>query len=175
MNIITVLESLQREVAESKPLPWPLQEKSVIDRERLIRILDRTRESLPEEVKQARWISKETDRIAAESSTRADRVVREAQSKGREILRAAEDEVLRLLSKEEILVRARVEAQRTLEEARQESRRLREEAARYARETRQDADRYALKVLNGMEGELSRVLTIIKRGQESLLSQEGQP
>ena len=93
MNIYTVLESLQREVTESKRLPWPLQQKSVVDRERLLKILDKTRDSLPEEVKQARWISRETERIAAESSTKADRLVREAQSKGREILRAAEGEL----------------------------------------------------------------------------------
>ena len=169
MNIYTVLESLQREVTESKPLPWPLQEKSVVDRERLLKILDKTRDSLPEEMKQARWVSRETERIAAESGSKADRVVRDAQSKGREILRAAEDEMERLLSKEEVYARAREEAGRMLEEARQEARRTREEAARYARETREDADRYAMKVLNGMEGELSRILAVVKKGQSSLL------
>lgn len=168
MNIYTVLESLQREVTESKSLPWPLQEKSVVDRQRLLKILDKTRDSLPEEVKQARWISRETERIAAESSSKADRVVREAQSKGREILRAAEDEMERLLSKEEVYVRAREEAQKFIEDARQEARRTREDADRYARETRQDAERYAMKVLNGMEGELNRILAIIKKGQTSL-------
>jgi vacuolar-type H+-ATPase subunit H len=168
MNIYAVLESLQREVTESKPLPWPLQEKSVVDRERLLKILDKTRDSLPEEVKQARWISRETERIAAESSNKADRVVREAQSKGREILRAAEDEMERLVSKEEVYVRAREEAQKLIEEARQEARRTREDADRYGRETRQDAERYAMKVLNGMEGELNRILAIIKKGQDSL-------
>ena len=169
MNIYTVLESLQREVTESKPLPWPLQEKSVVDRERLLKILDKTRDSLPEEMKQARWVSRETERIAAESGSKADRVVRDAQNKGREILRAAEDEMERLLSKEEVYARAREEAGRMLEEARQEARRTKEEAARYARETREDADRYAMKVLNGMEGELSRILAVVKKGQSSLL------
>lgn len=168
MNIYSVLENLQREVSDSKPLPWPLQEKSVVDREKLLKILDKTRDSLPEEVKQARWISRETERIATESSHKAERVVREAQSRSREILRAAADEVERLLAKEEIYQRARQEAARTLEEARQEARRTREEADRYARETRQDAELYAWKVLNGMEGDLSRILAIVKRGQASL-------
>lgn len=172
MNIYSVLESLQREVSDSKPLPWPLQEKSVVDRERLLKILDRTRDSLPEEVKQARWISRETERIASESQTKAERVVREAQTRSREILRAAADEMERLLSKEEIFQRARQEAARILEEARLEARRTREEADRYARETRQDAELYALKVLNGMEGDLSRILAIVKRGQASLSDAE---
>jgi vacuolar-type H+-ATPase subunit H len=74
----------------------------------------------------------------------------------------------RLVSKEEVYVRAREEAQKLIEEARQEARRTREDADRYGRETRQDAERYAMKVLNGMEGELNRILAIIKKGQDSL-------
>lgn len=169
MNIYGVLESLQREVHESKPLPWPLQEKSVIDRERLLKILERTRDSLPEDVKQARWLTRETERIAAESVSKADRVVRHAQSKSRDILRAAEDEVTRLISQQEVVAKAREEAQRILEEARLQAQRVREEADQYARDTREDADCYALKVLNGMQDQLQQIMTVVKRGQSTLL------
>ncbi len=168
MNIYTVLETLQREVTESKSLPWPLQEKSVVDRERILKILDKTRDALPEEVKQARWVSRETERIAAESSGKADRLVREAQARGREILRTAEDQLERMLSKEEVYARAKEEAAKLLEEARQEARRLRQQAEDYAQTTREDADRYAMTVLVGMEGELSRILATVKKGQASL-------
>ena len=169
MNIYNVLESLQREVTDSQPLPWPLQEKSVVNRHKLLKILERSRDELPEEVKQARWISRETERIASESSHRADRVVRDAQARSREIMRAAQDEVNRLVEETEVVTRARQEATRLLDEAREEARRLRSDADLYARETRGDADRYALKVLNGMETELGRILSTVKRGQAQLL------
>lgn len=180
MNVFTVLDSLQQAVSDSKPLPWPLQSKSVINKDKFMRLIERTRETLPEEVHQARWISRETRRIAQESTSQADRLVRDAHTRAREILRTAQEETERLIQGDEVVVRAREESERLLMEAHSQAEALRREAEEYAdklrssaentaRETREEADRYALRVLGGMETELSKILSIVKQGRTTIV------
>lgn len=184
LNVFAVLDSLQEAVAESKPLPWPMQTHSMIDKDKFIRLIERTRETLPQEVHQARWVSRETERIAHESTSRADQVVKEAQSKAEEMVREAEAETKRKISESEIVTTARSEAETLVKEAREkaeqilaqaegEAEKLKKSAESFARQTREDADRYAMRVLGGMESELSKILSIVKQGQESLHDSQG--
>ncbi len=179
MNVFHALDSMEEALNEGKPLPWPMQSRTVVDKDKFQKLISRTRESLPEEVHQARWISRETRRIAEETKGKADRVVKDAQSKAREILTKAETETTRRVQNEEVVVLAKREAEEILARARQEAARLvaegealgekkRQAAEKVARETREDADRYAMRVLGGMESELSKILNIVKQGQESL-------
>lgn len=179
LSVFTVLDSLQEAVVQSKPLPWPMQNHSMIDKDKFIRLIERTRETLPQEVHQARWISRETERIAQESTSRADRMVREAHTKAEELVREAEVETRKRISEAEVVVLAKAEADRVVEEARKkaeemlaqaqtEAETVKKSAEQFARETREDADRYAMRVLGGMESELSKILSIVKQGQESL-------
>ena len=164
MNIFTVIESLQREVAESKPLPWPLQQKTLVDRDRLLRILQTTQQSLPEEVHQARWISRERDRIAQETTVRSDRMVKDAQARSLQILKEAEQQLRTLTSKDELVNRARQEADRILDDARSE-----------AAELKQEADQYALQIVSRLETELTKVLQAVKHSRRALESSSTPP
>ena len=179
MNVFHALDSMEEALNEGKPLPWPMQSRTVVDKEKFQKLIARTRDSLPEEVHQARWISRETRRIAEETKGKAERVVKDAQSKARDILVQAETETTRRLSQEEVVVLARREAESILARAREEAARIVAEgealgekkrlaAEKVARETREDADRYAMRVLGGMETEPSKILNIVKQGQESL-------
>ncbi len=168
MNVFLALDSMEEALNEAKPLPWPMQSRTVIDKVQFQKLISRTRDSLPEEVHQARWISRETRRIAEETRGKADRVVRDAKSKAQEILSKAEVETSKRVQTEEVVVLARKEAERILEEAKAKAEKIVKHAEKVARETREDADRYAMRVLGGMESELSKILNIVKQGQESL-------
>ena len=179
MNVFQALDSMEEALNEAKPLPWPMQARSVVDKDRLKKLIARTRDSLPEEVHQARWISRETRRIAEETRGKADRVVKEAQSRAQEILTKAEvetkhrvqnSEVISLARKEadKIVCEARTEADKILGEADARAAAVKSAAEEAARRTREDADRYAMKVLGGMEAELSKILSLVKQGKESL-------
>lgn len=183
MNVFHALDSMEEALNEGKPLPWPMQSRTVVDKEKFQKLIARTRDSLPEEVHQARWISRETRRIAEETKGKAERVVKDAQNKARDLLVKAESETTRRVSQEEIVVLARREAESILARAREEAARIVAEgealgekkrlaAEKVARETREDADRYAMRVLGGMETELSKILSIVKQGQESLHDNE---
>ena len=110
MNVFQALDSMEEALNDAKPLPWPMQARSVIDKHKLKKLIARTRDSLPEEVHQARWISRETRRIAEESRGKADRVVKEAQSRAKEILNKAEVETRQRAASNEVVVLARREA-----------------------------------------------------------------
>ncbi len=179
MNVFHALDSMEEALNEGKPLPWPMQARTVVDKDKFHKLIARTRDSLPEEVHQARWISRETRRIAEETKGKADRVVKDAQSKAQEILHRAEAETSRRVQTDETVVLARKEADEILGRARQEAQRIvteaegiadkkKQAAEKIARETREDADRYAMRILGGMESELSKILNIVKQGQESL-------
>lgn len=179
MNVFQALDSMEEALNEAKPLPWPLQTRGVVDRDRFKKLIARTRDSLPEEVHQARWISRETRRIAEETRGKADRMVREAETRAKKILTQAELETRQRVQSNEVVVQAQLEAERILEEARVEADRvlgeadaraaeIRSRAEKAAQETREEADRYAIKVLGSMEVELTNILSVVKKGRESL-------
>jgi hypothetical protein len=57
MDLITALNELEELVENSSKVP--LTHKVIIDEDRLLDLLDHIRTSLPEEVRQAKWILQE--------------------------------------------------------------------------------------------------------------------
>ncbi len=55
----------------------PLTDQVRIDRDAIYDLLDQMRSTIPEEVKQARWIVKERQEMLAEAKREADRLVAE--------------------------------------------------------------------------------------------------
>ena len=49
-----------------------------LDREEIYEILDQMRATIPEEIKQARWIVKERQEMLAEAKRECDRIIQEA-------------------------------------------------------------------------------------------------
>jgi dTMP kinase len=179
MDIYKVLEDLEKAIRESRRMPWPWQDRSVIRRDSFLKLLERSREGLPEEIKQARWVARENQRIRDEAVARAEKVESAAQDRAREMLRSAQEEAVRLVQESEIVARSRQEAQRLMAEAEDRarareaeaaevSRKVREEAEAFSQRTRREAEAWSLRVLNGMEGELTRILSIVQRGRENL-------
>ena len=63
----------------SKTLPF--SDKSIIEKEQFLDIIKEIRLKLPEELKQAKWIKEERERIIAEAQKDADDIVREAENR----------------------------------------------------------------------------------------------
>ena len=56
----------------------PLTDQVRLDREEIYEILDQMRATIPEEIKQARWIVKERQEMLAEAKRECDRIIQEA-------------------------------------------------------------------------------------------------
>ncbi len=79
MEIFTLLETLEDILENSKALPF--SDKSIIEKEQFLDIIKEIRLKLPEELKQAKWIKEERERIIAEAQKDADDIVREAENR----------------------------------------------------------------------------------------------
>src|SRR6266498_631912 len=75
MDVLVLIDKLDDLVHNAKAVP--LTDQVRIDREEIYDILDQMRATIPEEIKQARWIVKERQEMLAEAKRECDRVLGE--------------------------------------------------------------------------------------------------
>ena len=79
MEIFTLLETLEDILENSRSLPFT--SKSMVDKEEMLEIIKEIRIKLPDELKQAKWIKEERQRILVEAQKEADGIVKEAENR----------------------------------------------------------------------------------------------
>src|SRR5438270_809119 len=144
MDVLVLIDKLDDLVHNAKAVP--LTDQVRIDREEIYDILDQMRATIPEEIKQARWIVKERQEMLAEAKRECDRILGEAR-----------EQAVREASQTEIVKLAERQAQEIVDEAR-----------RQARETRLEMEDWADSILSTHEVNLDKFLGAVKRGRERL-------
>lgn len=79
MEIFTLLENLEDILSGGTKVP--LSSKVVVDADELREILEEIRLKLPDELKQARWVKEERQRILEDAHKEADDIVKEAETR----------------------------------------------------------------------------------------------
>lgn len=79
MEIFTLLETLEDILERSKNLPFSA--KVIVDRNEILDLIKEIRLKLPDELKQAKWIKEERERIMSEAHKDADDIVKEAEKR----------------------------------------------------------------------------------------------
>lgn len=79
MEIFTLLETLEDILEKSKTVPFT--SKSIVNKNELLDIIKEVRLKLPDELKQAKWIKEERERIIAEAQKDAEDIVKEAENR----------------------------------------------------------------------------------------------
>ena len=144
MDVLVLIDKLDDLVHNAKAVP--LTDQVRIDREEIYDILDQMRATIPEEIKQARWIVKERQEMLAEAKREQDRLLQEAR-----------EQAVREASQTEIVKLAERQAQEIIDEAR-----------RTARETRLEMEDWADGILATLESNLDKFLSAVRRGRERL-------
>jgi vacuolar-type H+-ATPase subunit H len=108
------------------------------------------RATIPEEIKQARWIVKERQEMLAEAKREAERIVKEARERQE-----------KLVSEEEITKQAERAAEDIIEDARARE-----------REIRLGAEDYADEILNTLEVNLTKFIGAVQRGRDRLAGKD---
>ena len=80
MEVHTLLATLEEILATSKTIPFT-SGKVIVDKDQFENIIGEIIEKLAEELKQAKWIKEERQRILLEAQKEADGVVKEAESR----------------------------------------------------------------------------------------------
>ncbi|MCR6546298.1 hypothetical protein [Dehalobacterium formicoaceticum] len=151
MDVVKLLDEMENIIDSGSRIP--LVGKVIIDAETLLECMDRIRTSLPEEIKQAKYVNLEKEKMMQEAQSRASRVLEEAESQAKKIL--SEDQIMR---------QVQTEAEELLQQARKTS-----------AEIKQGAKVYANDVLHQLELNIEKALYTVKKGREELQGQQPRP
>ena len=151
MDVLVLIDKLDDVVHNARAVP--LTDQVRVDREEIYDLLDQMRATIPEEIKQARWIVKERQEMLAEAKREAERVVKEAREQSE-----------RLISSEEVYKQAERGAEEILEDARDTERQI-----------RLGAEDYADDILSTLEVNLQKFLQAVQRGRDRLQGREREP
>ena len=122
MDVLVLIDKLDDLVHNARPVP--LTDQVSVDNEEIYDLLDQMRATIPEEIKQARWIVKERQEMLEEAKREAERV---DQAKARE-------QQARLVADEEVTKQAERAADEIVEDAQAREREIRLGAEDYADE-----------------------------------------
>jgi hypothetical protein len=134
------VERLESLLANGKKLP--LTSNVVVDQVAALDLIDQLRVAVPEEVRAAKRINAEGERILEKAQEEAERILARAQEQAAFL----------------------IEERGLTEAAQEEGRRIVALAEDDADEVRRGADEYAASILIGLEGDLVRTLQSIKKG-----------
>mgnify|MGYP001415261044 CR=1 FL=1 len=155
MKVLDLMDQLEDLIENSSSVP--LFGKTVINREEVMSILKDIRVTIPDEVKQAKWIKDERTKILNDAQQEADRIVRSAHSEANTVLAEAQDRVDKLVQKDEIMRIARVKGQEIVDQAKL-----------HAGEIKKGAYHYADEVLSKVEQGFEKQFEAIKRNRQEL-------
>ena len=144
MEIFTLLETLEDILENSKNLPF--SNKGIVDKEEILEIIKEIRLKLPDELKQAKWVKEERQRILVEAQKEADDIEKEA-----------ENRIISMIDEHEITRKAYEQKAEIIETANEMS-----------REISKGTKDYADNILEGIEVALQDALTVIQNNRKEL-------
>ena len=144
MEIFTLLETLEDILENSKGLPFT--NKTMVDKEELLEIIKEIRIKLPDELKQAKWVKEERQRILAEAQKEADGIVKEA-----------ENRIISMIDEHEITRKAYEQKNKIIENAND-----------MAREISNGTRAYADNILAGVQVTLEDALKVIENNRKEV-------
>ena len=166
MEILDLIDSLEELVIQARRLP--VGGNLVVDRKRMLDVIDQMRLSVPGDMRQAQQILETRDQILTDAHQKAQDTVRRAED---ERARRIEDNSILREAQErshQMLMDTEARARQTIAEADATAAAHLSEAAEAATRQLDDADQYALEVLHRLENQLQAFLESIRMSIGSL-------
>jgi cell division septum initiation protein DivIVA len=142
-----LVDRLEAVINSGKRLP--MSNSVMIDGREALDVLDLMRTAIPEEIKQARRINQDREKILAQAQTESNRIVTQSQER-----------VERMMSEDNVHMIAGQRATEIIASARRD-----------ADEVRRGADEYALDMLNRLDTELHRIRSSVRNALNALHAQ----
>ena len=124
----------------------PFTDKGIVDKEEVLEIIKEIRLKLPDELKQAKWVKEERQRILVEAQKEAEDIVKEA-----------ENRIISMIDEHEITRKAYEQKAEIIETANEMS-----------REISKGTKEYADSVLAGIEVALQDAMKVIQNNRKEL-------
>lgn len=144
MEILSILETLEDLVEKSVSVPF--SGKCLVDKEEILEIIKELRLKLPDDIKQAKWVKEERQRILLDAQKEASNMLKDAESK-----------IASMVDEHEITKKAYEQANEIVAAAQKN-----------AREIRLGTKEYADNILNRVEEILSDTMEVIRTNRQEL-------
>ena len=144
MEIFTLLDTLEDLLESSRNLPF--SSKSLVEKEEMLDLIKEIRLKLPDELKQAKWVKEERQRILVEAQKEADGIVKEA-----------ENRIISMIDEHEITKKAYEQKNKIIENAND-----------MAREISNGTKAYADSILAGVQVTLEDALKVIQNNRKEV-------
>jgi cell division septum initiation protein DivIVA len=149
MDILHLVDRLEEIINSSRSVPFT--HSILVDEDRVLELIDQMRVSIPEEVKKAKKLLGEAERIKADAKEEADRT-----------LGAAREQSATLVEREPLIAATQTRADQILQQARLN-----------ADLVQNDADQYVVEVLSDLEGHLMKILNQVRNGIDRVKTERG--
>ncbi len=135
----------------------PVSGNILIDRKKVMELVDQLRLTIPEEI-----------RSAEDVLSQKDQILNIAQTDARRTKSMAEDELREKVNQSEVVTQAEARAAETIRDAEERITRMLQQSESEALSRRTEADAYALRSLRAMEIELGKLMGSVRKGIEVL-------
>ena len=135
----------------------PVSGNVLIDKKKIMELVDQLRLAIPQEVK-----------AAAEVLSQKDHIINQANLDARRTKAQAEDDYRERLDQNEITELAQKRAEETLSEAEERANRIIKQTETDAKSRLVDADAYALRSLRALERQLNNITESVRKGIDML-------
>ena len=144
MEILAILETLEDVIEKSVNVP--IVGKCLVDKEEILEIIKEIRLKLPDDIKQAKWVKEERQRILLEAQKEANNIIKDAENK-----------IASLVDEHEITQKAYEQANEIVANAQKN-----------AREIRLGTREYADSILDKVEEILKETVEVVQANREEL-------
>lgn len=128
MDIMEIIELMEETIDKAPTVP--LSGKILLDKEDILDYIQEMRLSYPDEVKEAKWVKEERERIISEAEARADSMIKTAEAK-----------MIQMVDENEITKQSQEYANSLIEEAKAQSTKLITDSDQYADDILGDVER----------------------------------
>lgn len=159
METLELLQQLEDLIDNSKQLGG---KAFFVNTDVFFKLTDQLRDSLPEDVKAADRITRDSDQIIDDAKEQAARIISKAKDDAAESVTAAQTKADRLVDESEIKRLAVFQSKEIIASAEEE-----------AKSVKSGADAYAKEVLNNLENFVTALSKTIQRGRDTLEQKAG--
>ena len=140
----------------------PLTENAILDREKLLQLVDEMRAAIPDDVLHAEEVLRSRDDLLAEAREAAQRIREEAEAVFKQ-----------RLDQHEVVAAAREQAQAIIAQSNEHAQDYLNRAEQDAAAKRQELDDYSLALLRRLEANLNAQIANIRGGIEGIMQESG--
>ncbi len=143
MDIEQIMNELEEKIDKCRTIPfWG---RGIIDKEEILDMIQEMKNKFPEEMRQAKWVKDERQRI-----------ISDAQKEAAAMVKATEEKIAAMVNEHDITQQAYAKANQIIDSAQQNS-----------REIRLGANQYADDVLRALEEELIKTADAIRANRNN--------